>query len=99
MARRTKSLVKARIQTRFSPRNSLYRIAVAYTSLADWSDGKSYLILIAWSRDDQVFIAEVPKLPGCMAHADTFDEALENAVSSIDNWIKTAKELGRNIPA
>jgi predicted RNase H-like HicB family nuclease len=26
-----------------------------------------YEIIIFWSSEDQVFIAEVPELPGCMA--------------------------------
>ncbi len=25
-------------------------------------------IIIYWSNEDQVFVAEVPELPGCMAH-------------------------------
>ena len=27
-----------------------------------------YEIILYWSDEDQVFIAEVPELPGCIAH-------------------------------
>ena len=37
-----------------------------------------YEILLYWSNDDQAFIAEVPELPGCMAHGDTQESALKN---------------------
>jgi len=30
-----------------------------------------YEIIVYWSNDDQVYIADVPELPGCMAHEDT----------------------------
>jgi len=30
-----------------------------------------YEIILYWSKDDKVFIAEVPELPGCVAHGDT----------------------------
>ncbi len=35
-----------------------------------------YEIVIYWSDEDGVFIAEVPELPGCMAHGDTGEQAL-----------------------
>ena len=35
-----------------------------------------YEIILYWSDEDPVFIAEVPELPGCMAHGETQDEAL-----------------------
>ena len=38
-----------------------------------------YETIIYWSNDDQVFIADVPELPGCMAHGASPDEALANA--------------------
>ena len=58
-----------------------------------------YEIIIYWSEEDSGFIAEVPELPGCMADGKTYQEAVANAVIVIDEWIETAKELGRNIPA
>ena len=58
-----------------------------------------YEIIIYWSEEDQTFLAEVPELPGCMADGDTYQEALANAEVVIREWIETAKELGRSIPA
>lgn len=57
-----------------------------------------YEIIIYWSEQDNAFIAEVPELPGCMADGDTRAEALENAETIINEWIETARELGRDIP-
>ena len=57
-----------------------------------------YEIIIYWSEQDNAFIAEVPELPGCMADGGTHAEALENAETVINEWIETAKELGRDIP-
>jgi predicted RNase H-like HicB family nuclease len=57
-----------------------------------------YEIIIYWSREDQVFVAEVPELPGCMAHGNTQQEALANANEAIQLWIDTAQEFGDPIP-
>ena len=27
-----------------------------------------YEIILYWSNEDEVYVAEVPELPGCMAH-------------------------------
>jgi predicted RNase H-like HicB family nuclease len=57
-----------------------------------------YEIILYWSIDDQAFIAEVPELPGCAADGSTRQEALQNAEMVIEEWIDTARELGRPIP-
>jgi predicted RNase H-like HicB family nuclease len=57
-----------------------------------------YEIIIYWSNEDQVFVAEVPELPGCIAHGDTSESALENANQAIQLWIDTAKEFGDPVP-
>ncbi|MFH1154219.1 MAG: type II toxin-antitoxin system HicB family antitoxin [Pseudomonadota bacterium] len=59
---------------------------------------KKYEIIIFWSSEDDTFIAEVPELPGCMADGESYQVALSNAESIIDEWIETAKELGKPIP-
>lgn len=37
-----------------------------------------YEIILYWSRQDQIYIAEAPELPGCMAHGETQELALAN---------------------
>ncbi len=57
-----------------------------------------YEIVMYWSAEDQAFIAEVPELPGCAADGSTYAEALANVDVIIQEWIQTARELGREIP-
>ena len=57
-----------------------------------------YEILLYWSDEDQAVIAEVPELPGCAADGQTYEEALTNVRTVIAEWIKTARDLGREIP-
>ncbi|MEO6337203.1 MAG: type II toxin-antitoxin system HicB family antitoxin [Verrucomicrobiota bacterium] len=57
-----------------------------------------YELIIYWSERDKAFLVEVPELPGCMADGATREDALQNAQEVINQWIETAKELGRTIP-
>jgi len=57
-----------------------------------------YEVIIYWSNEDRAFIAAVPELPGCAADGATYQEALANAEVVIQEWIETAKELGRPVP-
>lgn len=57
-----------------------------------------YEVIIYWSDEDKAFIAEVPELPGCAADGPTYQKALRNVEVVIEEWIETAKELGRSIP-
>jgi predicted RNase H-like HicB family nuclease len=57
-----------------------------------------YEVILYWSRDDDAFIAEVPELPGCVADGATYQEALGNVEVIIEEWMETARELGRSIP-
>ena len=57
-----------------------------------------YEIIIFWSDEDNAFVAEVPELPGCMADGGSYQEALSNAEQIIQEWIETARELGRAVP-
>lgn len=57
-----------------------------------------YEIILYWSNADKAFIAEVPELPGCAADGATYQAALEAVQVIIQEWIETAKELGRPIP-
>jgi len=57
-----------------------------------------YEVILYWSEEDQAFIAEVPELPGCAADGETYQEAVQNVEVIMQEWIETAKELGRSIP-
>jgi predicted RNase H-like HicB family nuclease len=57
-----------------------------------------YEIIIYWSKEDEVYIAEVPELAGCMSDGKTYAEALKNVQQIINEWIATAKQLDRQIP-
>lgn len=57
-----------------------------------------YEIIIHWSHEDEAFIAEVPELPGCMAHGIDYEHALENVKEAISLWIDTAKEFDDPVP-
>ena len=57
-----------------------------------------YEVIIYWSEEDQAFIAEVPELPGCAADGKTYQEALQNLEIIMQEWIETARQLGRSIP-
>ena len=57
-----------------------------------------YEVIIYWSDEDQAFIAEVPELPGCVAHGVTQETALGSAQEAIRLWIDTAREFGDPIP-
>lgn len=57
-----------------------------------------YEIILYWSNADGAFVAEVPELPGCAAHGDTQEDAIQNANQAMALWIETAREFGDPIP-
>ena len=62
------------------------------------ANSANYEIILYWSEQDGAFIAEVPELPGCMADGTTYEEALANVRTIMDEWIQTARDMGREIP-
>lgn len=50
------------------------------------------------SEPDHAFVAEVSELSGCAADGPTYGAALAQAEVVIQQWIETARELGREIP-
>jgi len=57
-----------------------------------------YETVIYWSDADQLFIAEAPELPGCIAHGDSHQGALANVLQAMELWIATAEEFGDRVP-
>lgn len=57
-----------------------------------------YEIVVYWDNVDQIYVAEVPDLPVCMAHGKTYVEAVESVSDAISLWLETAREFGDHIP-
>ena len=57
-----------------------------------------YQVITYWSARDDAFIAEVPELAGCAAHAPTQESALANAQEAIALWLDTAREFCDPVP-
>jgi predicted RNase H-like HicB family nuclease len=57
-----------------------------------------YEVVIHWDEKDQIYVAEMPELLGCMAHGATYIAALENIQEAAELWTATAKEFDRKIP-
>ena len=58
-----------------------------------------YQMTIFWSQQDEAYVADVPELPGCMAHGDSLETALANAKEAMFLWLDTAAEFNHPIPA
>jgi predicted RNase H-like HicB family nuclease len=46
----------------------------------------------------RIFLAEVPELPGCMAHGETPEEAKQNLEEAIDLYLQTLDDAGMERP-
>ena len=57
-----------------------------------------YSMVIKWDPRDDIYIVDVPELPGCRTHGKTYEEAIKNALEVIELWIDDAKEAGEVIP-
>jgi len=50
-----------------------------------------YEIIIYWNDEDKVFVADVPELPGCMAHGPTEELALRIPLRSLEILFQSLK--------
>ena len=55
-------------------------------------------IILYWSNEDEAFIAEAPELPGCMAHGDDQETALENVKDAMQFWIESLENSADRFP-
>ena len=53
-----------------------------------------YSNALEWDTEDEMWVARVPELPGCMAHGDTQAEALKELQIAIPAWLAAAEESG-----
>ena len=57
-----------------------------------------YAILIQYDEVDDIYVASVPELQGCMAHGRTQEEALKEIGIVIEMWIEEARSSGLQLP-
>lgn len=57
-----------------------------------------YKVILEYKSQDHVYVARFPELPGCIAHGDTPQIALNCALQAKDDWLETALESGWSIP-
>jgi predicted RNase H-like HicB family nuclease len=59
---------------------------------------KRYAIIVYWSDEDAVWIAEAPDLEPCAAHGNTPEEAVTELRVAMDAWLEVAREAAKPIP-
>jgi predicted RNase H-like HicB family nuclease len=59
---------------------------------------KKYAIIVYWSDEDAVWIAEAPDLKPCAAHGSTPEQAVAELSLATDLWLEFARETGQPIP-
>jgi len=59
---------------------------------------QKYSVSIYYSESDNCYVASVPELEGCMAHGDTYGEAMNEIQDAMALHIEMLQELGRELP-
>lgn len=62
------------------------------------AEARRFSVVIQWSPEDGVFIANVPQLPGARTHGATPAEAADMAAEVAALWIRMAKQGNETIP-
>ncbi|MBX9743367.1 MAG: type II toxin-antitoxin system HicB family antitoxin [Chthoniobacterales bacterium] len=57
-----------------------------------------YLTKIYWSDDDDAYVAEVPSLPGCVAHGASYEKAAHNIRIAMELWLSSAERHHDPVP-
>jgi predicted RNase H-like HicB family nuclease len=57
-----------------------------------------YKVVVYWSSDDGVWIADAPDLKPCAALGDTPEVAIAELRVAMELWLETAREEGLPIP-
>ena len=61
-------------------------------------DPYHYSMVIQWDGHDNIYVVEVPELPGCMTHGKTYEEAVKHALEAIEVWIEAALDANEAVP-
>ena len=59
---------------------------------------QKYSVSISYSEKDDCYVAAVPELIGCMAHGETYAEAMDEIQDAMALHIEMIKDLGQDLP-
>jgi predicted RNase H-like HicB family nuclease len=59
---------------------------------------KHYAIIVYWSDEDSVWVAEAPDLEPCAAHGNTPETAVAELGVAMQAWLDVARDKGLPIP-
>jgi predicted RNase H-like HicB family nuclease len=62
------------------------------------AESYKYEIIISWNNEDRIFVADVPELPGCIAHGASQEAALREAKKAMNLSIEMANAKGKPVP-
>ncbi|MDR2600815.1 MAG: type II toxin-antitoxin system HicB family antitoxin [Oscillospiraceae bacterium] len=57
-----------------------------------------YSILIQYDKNDNIYIARIPELNGCMAHGKTQEDAMREIKIALELWVEELIENRMEIP-
>lgn len=57
-----------------------------------------YSVFMYYDEQDQIYVASVPELQGCMAHGETKEEALKEIEIAEALWLESAKDMDIELP-
>ena len=57
-----------------------------------------YSVIIQYDGRDNIYVARIPELTGCMAHGNTQEDAIREVKIALELWLETANENGMKIP-
>lgn len=58
-----------------------------------------YSVLIQYDSRDDIYVASIPELPGCIAHGKTQYEAIQELQIAYELWMEAAQEIGAEVPS
>ncbi|MCM1499279.1 MAG: type II toxin-antitoxin system HicB family antitoxin [Clostridium sp.] len=57
-----------------------------------------YSVYMYYDEADQIYVASIPELQGCMAHGETREKALKEIEIAENLWLESAKDMNIEIP-
>jgi predicted RNase H-like HicB family nuclease len=59
---------------------------------------ENYAIIVFWSPEDAVWVADAPDLKSCSAFGETPEEAVTELRIAMEAWLSVAQEKGMKLP-